>query len=158
MSHKPHIPDSPETQQHDPAIMKMVSTFQCPGCLHGTSPSCGQFRNEPGRPWCIKHRCGTFLPLVGWLAIGLPKGFNRCGFGDDDGPTSKFRVRLWKRGTSPGWNQLNVAVWALERGGYLFVRTVMPRIGMVLVDVIEGGTLADVPGAMNTADFKEEFD
>lgn len=29
------IQNSPQTQQLDPAIVKMVEQFQCPGCVHG---------------------------------------------------------------------------------------------------------------------------
>ena len=49
-------------------------------------------------------------------------------------------------------------VWAQEKDGYLFVRTWSPRINKTYVDVVKGGTMAMVPGAIDVADFKGEID
>lgn len=56
------------------------------------------------------------------------------------------------------WSRFNVAVWAMERDGFLFVRTYMPRVDVTVVDVIEGGTLALVPDAVNVGEFVDEID
>lgn len=152
-----HVPDTPGTQKLDDELIQMVERFQCPGCLKGGSTSCGAFHSENGMS-CTAHRCGTFSPGMGYFALGMPKGFCRPGFGPDHQPTSTMCIRLWKKDTRPVWDKLNIAVWALELDGFLFVRTCMPRINLVITDVIEGGTLALCPGALNTADFANEFD
>lgn len=54
--------------------------------------------------------------------------------------------------------KLNVAVWAMEHEGALFVRTYSPRVDAGTVDVIPGGTLAMAPGAINVAEFADEID
>lgn len=46
----------------------------------------------------------------------------------------------------------------MELDGYLFVRTVSPRTARIFTDVIEGGTLAMAPGAINVGEFYDEID
>lgn len=92
-------------------------------------------------------------------ALGLPKGFCKPGWKDDGtGSLNKISLRLWAAGTQPEWDKFNVAVWALEKDGHLFVRTYAPRINFAWVDVIEGGTLLLVPTAINVGAFTENFD
>ncbi len=69
------------------------------------------------------------FPVVGLLALGLPKGFNRIGEG-------KLYFGLYPLGGElrPEWNRLNVAVWAMELDGFLFVRTYSPRVNVTRVD------------------------
>lgn len=142
---------------------QLVEKFQCPGCVAGSNTRCGVYQadTDAGGVRCVSHVLGTIVMPIGNIALGLPKGFCRPGVNwETDPPRSKSRikVRLWKAGTDPGWDQYNVAVWALEREGFLYVRTYLPRVNDAFVDVIEKGTLALVPSAMNVADFYEEFD
>jgi hypothetical protein len=69
-----------------------------------------------------------------------------------------MQIRVWPTGSKPDWDWLNVPVWALEREGFLFVRTAQPRIGEWAADVIESGTASMCPQAINVTDRYEEYD
>ncbi len=116
-------------------IEAMVKEFQCAGCVVGHNTKCGKYDPQPmnNGTSCKSWVAGTtILPAVGRIALGLPKGFNRFGEG-------KLYIRL-HQGTTPDWNKFNVPVWAMEKDGFLFVRTYSPRVNATIVDVIEGGT------------------
>ena len=50
------------------------------------------------------------------------------------------------------------AGWAMMEDGYLFVRTYSPRLNRTFLDIVEGGTMELVPGAVNVGEFVEEID
>lgn len=106
------------------------------------------------------HRLGTMLAGVGTFALGLPKGFCRPGFHpDEDKVLTKMNIRLWPdKDKCYSWDNLNVPVWAMEKDGYLFVRTLAPRVNICWVDVIKGGTLSMVPNAIDVSKFIDEID
>lgn len=89
---------------------------------------------------------------LGRIALGLPKGFNRYGPGD------RLDIRLFLNGEAPEWDHLNVPVWAMEMGGFLFVRTYSPRINRTSVDVIENGTLDMAKNAIDVSKFVDQID
>ncbi|MHC4647251.1 MAG: hypothetical protein ACYTBJ_17305 [Planctomycetota bacterium] len=140
---------------------KMIDKFQCLGCVCGGAPAteCGRYElhEEGGCFFCVSHVPGTrIMPTrSSLLCLGLPKGFCRLSHQRENGATA---VRLWAGGHDPGWDNANVAVWAMEKNGYLFVRTVAPRIDLSWIDVIEGGTLELCPTALNVAEFIDEID
>lgn len=124
---------------------QMIREFQCPGCasccddledLHDINSEYGHF--------CKRHIVGTTILGVGHIALGLPDGFNRTKNNEN-----RIDVRLWTIGTAPEWDPLNVPVWAMEKDGFLFVRTFLPRLDMSYVEVIEGGTIEMVPQAID---------
>jgi hypothetical protein len=134
---------------------EMVEEFQCPGCTCGGPKTCEQLKIKEYSPGfcCGSHSAGTFLMGFGRLALGLPKGFCRYGPGD------KLEIRLHsKGGAKTTWDHLNVAVWAMVKDGFLFVRTYSPRVNHCAVDVVEGGDLGMVPGAIDASKFMEEID
>lgn len=141
---------------------RMTELFQCPGCVCGSDANCGKYKRAEGMNSCGSHVLGTILFPVGNFALGLPKGFCRPGPSDD--PTrhgrskNKIDIRFHAKDAPFGWNDLNVPVWALERDGYLFVRTYQPRTNQAFVDVVEGGTLALVPRAIDVGKFYDEID
>jgi hypothetical protein len=140
-------------------LAEMVKKFQCPGCVRGSSTECGSY--TPNDAGCNAHVLGTLVLGVGNIALGLPKGFNRPGFAGPDRPLSRMLIRLFpEKSRMPfEWDNSNVAVWALEKDGYLFVRTCMPRLGMLATDVIEGGTLDMCPkGTIDVGKFYDEID
>lgn len=151
---------------------KMVEKFLCPGCVVGVNTKCGKYRsqyqNEGEEGSCGSWVAGTTLLGVGTFALGLPKGFNRVGTTFRTDPMTgkleltsavKMEVRLHpKSAPPPTWDRLNVAVWAMEKDGFLFVRTYSPRVNRSYVDVIEGGTLDMCPGALNVGEFADEID
>lgn len=145
---------------------KLVKKFLCPGCVGGPDPkSCSQYRpKEEYGASCAGHVLGTTVFPIGNIALGLPKGFNRPG-PDRSSPNNDqmrhantMEIRLWKKGTAPEWNNLNVPVWAMVEEGYLFVRTLSPRTARNYVDVVEGGTMAMVPHAIDVAKFIDDID
>lgn len=139
-------------------IESMIEAFQCPGCVAGSDTKCGAYRYDAEQRRCMSHVLGTQLGLGNKIALGLPKGFNKPGFNEDGYALSKMNIRFFPKGEYIGWDKLNVAVWAMERDGFLFVRTYAPRINTTWVDVIEGGTLEMVPNAVNVGEFVDEID
>jgi hypothetical protein len=141
---------------------EMVEQFICPGCVGGSDTKCGSYEPNPRHKiesTCIKHVVGTSSLGFGSFALGLPKGFCRAGF---EPITMRHHntmyINCWLEGTHPDWDKLNVPVWAMEEDGFLYVRTYSPRINEARTDVIEKGTLALVPGAVDVGKFIEEID
>ena len=108
---------------------------------------------EVGGYRCEKHHPATMMLGFGKLALGLPKGFHRLG-------KCGFDMRLFEKPEDAKdlWDHLNVPVWAMEKDGYLFVRTYAPRVNETWVDVVKEGTLGLVPKAINVGEFFDDID
>jgi len=130
-------------------IEDMIEEFQCPGCVGGSDTSCGRYEYNESELRCVSHVLGTHIGFGNIVALGLPKGFNKPGHDIEGKAMSKMRIRLYLKGDSPLWDKLNVPIWAMEKDGFLFVRTYLPRLNVGYVDVLEGGTLSMVPEALN---------
>jgi hypothetical protein len=144
---------------------EMIEKFVCSGCVGGMDTTCGQFKDlENDAAGCQNHVVGTSILGLGNFALGLPKGFNRAGWRPQAKSVSDHLntmfILCWSKESEkkPEWDNLNVPVWALEKDGFLFVRTFSPRINETRVEVIEGGTLDLVPGAINVGAFYDEID
>lgn len=140
--------------------IEMVEDKQCPGCIRGSNTKCGSFEMHKDEEFftCKNWRPSTFMSGVGRIVLGMPRGFNRTGcveFGDKP----FVYMRLYE---SPekmmNYNKFNVAVWAMEHDGYLYVRCYSPRANHLYVDVIKGGKMENVPGAVNVGEFYNEID
>lgn len=144
---------------------EMIGEFQCPGCVHGCGVmECASFNliiREEGYFYCDQHYPATTVLGVRTpkICLGLPRGFNRS-----QQKNSEY-IRLWyglgrgdQKSLVPVWDQFNVAVWAMEKDGYLFVRTFSPRIDVSVVEVVKGGTLNLVPKAVDVSSFWGEID
>lgn len=138
--------------------------FQCPGCLLGDNPdSCDVYEvdSTPGykNTGCKNHTLGTQVGPYRF-ALGLPVGFNRPGFNDNESHRRRVLMRFWQVGEQPKWNKLNIAVWALEKDDFLFVRTYMPRIDVSVVDVIHKGKMSILSdqNVLDVAEFQDEID
>ena len=128
--------DSPSTAE------ELVEEFQCPGCVCGSDVSCGEFKLEMngGGVACSGHVLGTFVHPGGTFALGLPKSFNHFGKNDDGSGRNRLYIWMYPSGSDlPCWDYLNIAIWAQEIRGFLFVRSYAPRIDESIVQVIEGG-------------------
>jgi hypothetical protein len=142
---------------------RMIEEFQCPGCVCGSdTDSCSSFEfeqhpNDAGAFRCKTHVPGTMMLGAGTFALGLPKGFNKCG-ANKRGETYEMPIFLYEDGSSPVWDNLNVPVWAMVQDGYLFVRLFSPRINKGAIQVIEGGTLDMCPDALDVGKFIDEID
>ncbi len=137
-------------------VRRLVEKFQCPGCVVGSDTSCGSFAVNERAAACLAHVAGTVGFPGGTFYLGLPKGFCKVG-ALPEGWTNN--IRFWIADTAPEWNTCNVAVWAMEQDGFLFVRTYMPRLNLGYIDVIEGGERARLcPNALDVATFIDEID
>ncbi len=143
-------------------IESMVERFQCPGCVNGMDITCGKYKLCKDKLKCTGHCLGTSMAVGGMLlsvyALGLPKGFCRPGHENGGQFRIDMDIRLWPKGTKPNWNNMNVPVWAMEREGFLFVRTFAPRINMTWVDVVEEGSMSMVPNAIDVSEFIDDID
>lgn len=144
-----------------------VEEFQCPGCTAGSDTSCGCFAPIPGLREggaCSRHTPGTVIAGRGTVVLGLPKGFDITGPKRHYIPATAFErpyipITFYEKGEKPRWHKLFFRpIWALVRAGFLFVRTFEPRIGRASIVIIEGGTLADAPGADDVSKFEDEMD
>jgi len=148
---------------------EMIEKFICPGCVGGNNTECGQYacpfddKEEQGA--CRSHVVGTMAIPIGSFAIGLPKGFNRAGFypyaSELTEKHNKMHIWVWPdpdKVPATNWDKFNVPVWAMEKDGYLFVRTYRPRINDSVVEVINRGTLDMVPNAIDVSRFWESMD
>jgi hypothetical protein len=144
----------------DPKI-QMIEKFQCPGCVCGLNTTkCDKFNIEDlGRNsfQCSGHVVGTRILGVrsNLLVLGLPKGFNRVG---NQNQEKGSIVRLHLNPEKTLFDKFNVAVWAMEEKGYLFVRTFVPRLNETHIDVIKKGTLALVTKAIDVSEFIDDID
>ena len=146
--------------------IEMVEEFVCPGCVAGSDTNCGSYEElkHSDAAGCINHVVGTHLFGVGSFALGLPKGFNRAGLKPNCKGSSDYLNQMWilcwtkDQIKEDHWNKFNVPVWAMEKDGYLFVRTLRPRINESCVEVVKDGTLDMFPGAIDVGDFYEEID
>ena len=138
---------------------QIVGRFVCPGCVNGSDTTYGRYQPGPGSLGCANHVCGTTRGLQARFALGMPKGFDMCSRVPGKMVSERaLPIFVWEEGTHGGYDNLNVPVWAQEIDGFLFVRWVSPRIGLVQVDIIEGGTLDMAPGARDVATFADMFD
>jgi hypothetical protein len=146
---------------------EVITKFVCPGCVCGSSTNDTCYEpvtiNWKGSGYyCKRHVCGTTAMPGGTFALGLPKGFNKVGYAGngllDSQRNNTILIRCWLESNRPEWDDLNVAVWALEQDGFLFVRTYQPRINFAAVDIIENGELSLVPQAIDVGNFIDEID
>lgn len=146
----------------DKIALAMIEEHQCPGCFNGHSPeSCRAYEpvHNEGSFRCKNWHPSTFMGRVGRIALGLPKGFCRTGIADFAGKEPPVYMRLYTSADKKNsYDKFNVAVWAMEKNGYLYVRCYCPRVNWTFVDVIKGGKLDLAPGAINVGEFINEID
>lgn len=146
---------------------KMIEEFQCPGCVCGLNTSSGCYKPDSSGFFCSKHVAGTMIAGIGVINLGLPKGFNRVTWNLERENKTFNNIRLFEKFEDhPGYNFLNIPVWAMERTenemNVLLVRCYMPRINCDFVDVILNGKLEDVkkdfPNVYDVSKFIEDID
>src|SRR5579859_4241236 len=93
----------------DEIIKKAVEEYQCPGCTVGHNTSCFE-RNEYGSG-CGKHSAGTFISFVGRIYLGMPKGFNRLGKGEECPVKIHRTLKDAKAESSNIFGKFTVSVW-----------------------------------------------
>lgn len=103
-------------------IEKAVRNYQCPGCVVGHDTSCFREGNGAG---CSRHKAGTIILGIGYIFLGMGKGFNRLG------PYENMKPEIYEKFTSAGaeYNKWNIPVWKyLNPEGHTFVRGLRPRL------------------------------
>ncbi len=143
---------------------EMVETFQCPGCAHGENTRCGKFKLheipndvsvEDGRDLVGGFRCRNHVTTAdhgGMVNLGLPVPFARVQYRKGrEGVQTNIRLYLYVVNWGTQWDVYNVPVWAMEKNGFLFVRTYSPRIDQSYVDVIHGGNVHTLQAVFPTA-------
>ncbi len=138
----------------------MVKEFQCPGCVCGSSPEDGCFKQSSEGIGCDNHVAGTILyPIVGTVNLGLPIGFNRLGTIDTS--IQKTNIRLYNKLEDNHYNKFNIPVWYYEYQTYLLVRTYLPRTNVTWVDIVKDYDLVTIFNGfhpINVGEFIEEID
>lgn len=143
-------------------VTEIIEKFVCPGCINGSDTQCGNYKpSDHYGHMCDVHVLGTRMTGIGHLALGLPKGFNRSGWEPyTEKSNNTMYIRCWPKNSkfTQMWDKFNVAVWALEQDGCLFVRTYSPRVNQTYVDIIDGGNLDLVPVAIDVSKFHSVID
>jgi len=121
---------------------ELIQEIQCPGCMSGPDPkNCEKFKlKQHGQDCgfhCKGHKAGTRAFPGSMFFLGLVPGFNK----DINNPI----IRLHKRnGFKMKWDALNIPVWFKIQNGFMYVKTFLPRVNCIMIDVIEQGTEADI--------------
>ena len=141
----------------------MVEKFQCTGCVRGSDINCDHFKLEDWDAgfWCSGHLAGIILDGPGRVVFGLPKGFDRVGAIMIDvgkGRKRSTNIRFSLDPSELRYDKFNIAVWAMEEDGYLFVRSICPRLNLTFVDIIKGGRFHEIcPDVIDVAKFIDEI-
>lgn len=130
---------------------EMIEEFQCPGCVCGSDTECVEFEEfEPNVFQCKKHCMGTMSFPGGKFALGLPRGFCKEGYHELRLSTDKPK--------KDEWDNLNIPVWALEQNGYLFIKTISPRINKITVSVYKDSKIEDIKSDTKPFDVSKIYD
>jgi hypothetical protein len=129
---------------------KAIEQYQCPGCVHGSSLRCGQFKPADAGVGCGSHSPATYVvPGVGKIFLGMPKGFNRMGslqnvmslyiyedLNELHGIKPEVEVASVK--DAPTWyTKFNVPVWKHRTAeGPVYVKGMHPRVNQNFLQVI----------------------
>ncbi len=80
--------------------------------------------------------------LFGRGNLGLPIPFARVQYRETrEEVRTNIRLHMYPADYGTYWDGFNIPVWAMEKSGFLFVRTYSPRTDQSYVDVIQDGTL-----------------
>lgn len=112
-------------------IKNAVENYQCPGCVIGGDISC--FETPRLGVGCEKHLAGTYIPSIGCIFLGMPKGFNRLGHY----PNKVMKPYIWKNfAAENSYNKWNIPVWKyLDENGNTLVRGLRPRVNESFIDI-----------------------
>lgn len=110
-------------------IKEAIKEYQCSGCVYGSDPdTCTSYVKSKNLS-CAKCCTGMREQDVGLFFLGMPKGFNRCGWFEHHMVISIFKdkehfLKVWA-----GYNKWNVPVWKYRnKAGHVLVRGLSPRV------------------------------
>jgi hypothetical protein len=133
--------------QNRTIMLKNVAQYQCPGCMHGSSPTTCEKANVTAAG-CTSHYAGTLLFGRGALALGLPAGFNRFG-SSDNRKVEVFESFETMLGLNPNMATVySLPVWKyLDKHGNTLTRWYSPRTNYGWTSVILGDCRDKLPQA-----------
>jgi hypothetical protein len=112
-------------------IIEAINEYQVPGAVGDFDPATATLENG----W--KEHCpGTLVSGVGWVFLGMPKGFDRLG----PVPAEYFRIHIFET-FEECWpfDKFNVPVWKyLDAHGNTLVRSLSPRVNTPFLHIILG--------------------
>jgi len=111
-------------------VKDAIKEYQCSGCTNGSFPSC--FTEYGSGVGCGSHHAGTIMMPIGFIFLGLPKGFNRLG------PVSPehLKPRIFKTYEDSKYNKWNIPTWKhLNEDGHTLVRGISPRTNLPFTDI-----------------------
>jgi hypothetical protein len=135
-------------------IKNAIEKYQCPGCIKGRNITCFQ-PNENGGVGCGKHSAGTYIPYIGCILLGTPKGFNRLGELD------KMRPNIFENYNDPDWifDIWNIPVWKyLSEDGHTFIRGLIPRRNEPFLNIYLENCIDKVNCIEITEEIREKMD
>lgn len=102
-------------------IKLAIEEYQCIGCSLGSDVSC--FKPYGAGLGCGNHNAGTFIPGIGSIFLGMPKGFNRLG------EQSSLKPAIFETFNDKGeYDMFNIPTWKhLTEEGHTLVRGLRPR-------------------------------
>lgn len=108
---------------------KFIKEYQCPGCVCSDS-NCYKPTDDKNIS-CFYHITGSYIPGVGKVFLGLPKGFNTLG------PMNKQPISIYKKFKDGfGYDRFNIPVWKyLNENGHTIVRGISPRINSPFIHI-----------------------
>lgn len=117
-------------------MSKEVSSYQCSGCIHGSSTEDGCYKKRSEKDIsCRSHIPATITSMQGKILLGMPKGFNQLG------PWTEMPLNIFATKedfeSSWGYNKLNLPVWKYKnKEGHVFIRGMCPRRNMPFLHVV----------------------
>ena len=122
-------------------IKEMVDTYQCPGCVGGSSTEDGCYiERTSSYEGCSAHVSGTTSLSTGKFFLGMPTGFTRIGQ-EKNMKLALFsscenQEKMWE------YSRYNVPVWKfLDSNGNTLVRGLKPRLNAPFIHIIRGNCL-----------------
>jgi hypothetical protein len=129
-----------------PIINAMIDEYVCPGCIHGCgTATCTEVDIQKNFGYyCKNHRPATLVSGLGEVLLGLPTLFSLIGM-QDKAKKQVYITVFDDVSKMEEWNDLDVPVWAAQKGDDLIVKVVQPRRNNILVQVYKGGKITDLP-------------
>lgn len=134
--------------QNKVIMLKNVAQYQCPGCLHGSSPTnCP--KADITAAGCTSHHAGTNMLGRGHIALGMPNGFNRFGASSPERKIEVFESFETMLELNPTLASVySLPVWKyLDKDGNTLARWYSPRTNVGWSCVILGDCRDKMPQA-----------
>jgi hypothetical protein len=131
-------------------IKKAIEEYQCSGCMIGGDITC--FKPTENGCGCGKHSAGTGIVSIGFIFLGMPKGFNRLGKFED------MILNIYET-FDDHYDKFNVPVWKyLSKDGHTFVRGLRPRKNEPFINIFLENCMDKINCLEITEEVREAMD